>query len=271
MRRISIRSILFVTAYLFFLCLFNYPFIGRLYNSRVSAEVARSYSETVKGTAEEELARRLEKAAEYNRALLSGPVYGDDESRTKAVSSILEMGESCGVLHIPAIDLTLSIYPDVSDESLDKGAGIMPYNSLPVGGASTHTCLSAHRGMPGKTLFTNLDLLQKDDLIELYVLGEKLLYKVTSRETVRPEMVGSLSIQENQDLLTLITCTPYGINSHRLLIHAVRTTEEEAGEVSESVSLQALLIQWWWTLADLLFILSLFIRLRRNRQHIEPR
>uniref|UniRef100_UPI002597B35F class C sortase n=1 Tax=uncultured Bifidobacterium sp. TaxID=165187 RepID=UPI002597B35F len=136
-----------------------------------------------------------------------------------------------GYIIIPRLKETLPIYHGTSESVLQVGVGHLPDSSLPVGGPGTHAALSGHRGLPSAKLFTDLNKMKVGDLFYIRVLDQTLAYKVTSIETVLPNETESLAIQPGKDLVTLITCTPYGINSHRLLVHAERTdyvpTEDE--------------------------------------------
>ena len=174
--------------------------------------------------------------------------------------------------HIEGYLLPLVI--GTGDKALEQGAGILEGSSLPVGGKSTHTCISAHRGLPDRTLFTNLDMLKNKDRIEVHTLGRSLFYEVFGQETVLPSDTRSLAILSGQDLLTLITCTPYGINSHRLYVHAKRCSDSPAPGPAERASffqsLTGRLISpvfwklWWWIPATCMLILLLILVVRRS-------
>ena len=187
-----------------------------------------------------------------------------------------EEDEPAGWIRIASLNLNLPLYIGTGDDALGKGAGILELRSLPVGGDSTHTCISAHRGLPDRTLFTNLDLLRKGDLIEVHTLGRTICYQVYGNETVLPSDTKALEILPGKDLLTLITCTPYGINSHRLYVHAQRCEENSVSENSSPHSgLLSMLHRltdpvfwklWWWAIVTpALLILMLLLVLRSFR------
>ncbi len=175
-----------------------------------------------------------------------------------------------GWIQIPALDLQLPLYVGTKDEVLQKGAGILEGSSLPVGGAGTHSCISAHRGLPDQTLFTNLDLLSESDLIYVHTLGRTIVYEVTNEQTVLPSETGPLAILPGKDLLTLITCTPYGINSHRLYIHARRTVPEdgqEDGALTNGLTqrMRRLLFwkMYWWIPASVILLILMVCLVHR--------
>jgi len=137
-------------------------------------------------------------------------------------------------IEIPSINVSMPIYHGTSDAVLMAAVGHLEGSSLPVGGTSTHTVLTAHSGMRNLRMFDDIHELEEDDIVLLHTMGDVLAYRVTSSEVVWPDETSSLAIQPGQDLLTLVTCTPYGVNDHRLLVHCVRTdySQEEAQEAS---------------------------------------
>lgn len=185
----------------------------------------------------------------------------------------LEDSALAGWIHIPALDLTLPLFIGTGDEALKKGAGILEGRSLPVGGQSTHACISAHRGLPDRTLFTNLDMLRNKDRIEVHTLGRTITYEIDGNETVLPSDTKSLAIRPGEDLLTLITCTPYGINSHRLYVHAKRC-ELNAGNTDPSESPFLSVISkltdpvfwklWWWVPASVILLIFLIVVVKNS-------
>ncbi len=290
MKRRRIRASLFVILFLVFLFLMDYPYLSRIYNDMVSGEVIASY-----GKSEDtgECAARRKWAQAYNRYLAgegecpSGETAGikgfpdledgsgvdnasDMDIPWEAAARILCMDDSAqaGWIAIEALDLMLPLYVGTDDDALRNGAGILERSSLPVGGEGTHTCISAHRGLPDKTLFTNLDLLGTGDLIHVHTLDQTLCYEVTDTETVEPTQTEHLAIRKGEDILTLITCTPYGINTHRLYVHARRCEDRGKDEAAEKAVKRGLFDPllwklWWWVPATavlLLFMIILVIR-----------
>ena len=166
---------------------------------------------------------------------------------------ILNMEESgvMGALEIPKISLYLPIFHGTSQETLEKGIGHMEGSSIPIGGKDTHAVLTGHRGLPSAELFSNLDQLQRNDEFYIHILGKTLAYKVFNVETVLPEETGHLAIAKDQDRVTLVTCTPYGINTHRLLVHAKRVPYTD----KENVSTQKNSL-WKWIMKQKTFLIS---------------
>ena len=155
-----------------------------------------------------------------------------------------------GALEIPKISLYLPIYHGTSQEVLEKGIGHLEGTSIPVGGKNTHAVLTGHRGLPSAELFSNLDQLEKNDEFYIHILGKPLAYKVFNVETVKPEEMEHLTIAKGQDRVTLVTCTPYGINTHRLLVHARRVPYKTESTNSQKNTL------WRWLLKQRTFLIS---------------
>lgn len=231
-----------------FLVVMNYPFVSRLINEKNQGTIALAKQAEVEKM-EEDLVRRLQtEAKEYNRQLATGVV------EENILLSSHWMNEMIGTIEIPKIDETLSVYLGTSEDILQKGAGVIKGSSLPVGGESTHSCISAHRGLVRKEFFTRLDELKVGDIFILHVLGEKLVYRVNSVEEVLPTNVDSLKISKGEDLVTLITCTPYGINTHRLYVHAQRFHYDELAIQEQIDDKGNNLKEWWWAYLSGLYI-----------------
>lgn len=183
------------------------------------------------------LERQMQLAQDYNRRLYQSSVYVRDPFGEQASSEqpqdyeqqLNALGDGVmGYLQIPAIGLQLPIYHGVTEEVLQKGVGHLPESSLPTGGENTHCVLSAHAGLNDQKLFSDLELLEWGDRFSLYILGEQLTYEVDSIQTVLPDQLQSLAIQPGEDLVTMMTCTPYGINTHRLLVRGHRVEDVQA-------------------------------------------
>jgi len=141
----------------------------------------------------------------------------------------------CLCWSIPKINVSLPVYHGIGTDALNIGAGHMPQSSLPVGGANTHAVISAHTGMASSPMFTDLELLVPGDTFQITVLGETLTYMIQSEadiRTVLPQQIDYVQIKENEDLVTLVTCTPYGVNSHRLLVRGIRIKPEESLDIT---------------------------------------
>ena len=224
-----------------------------------------------------------EDAREYNERLarenpqLSDAFSQEEKKPDSAYNHILNMEESgvMGALEIPKISLYLAIYHGTSQEVLEKGIGHIEGSSIPIGGKNTHAVLTGHRGLPSAELFSNLDQMERNDEFYIHILGKTLAYRVFNVETVRPEETGHLAIARGQDRVTLVTCTPYGINTHRLLVHARRVPYKEKSSSSRKNNL------WKWLLKQkvllistgilILLIIYSLVRSRKNRKRKKRR
>ena len=210
------------------LALLLYPFVSNYYNSFRATHAIMDYSDTVATMDEEKLCAVRASAEEYNRCLATEHAsYDISDSMLKRYYTELDVNEDgiMGYIDIPKINVWLPIYHGTDDSVLQIAAGHIPWSSLPVGGDSSHCVISGHRGLPSATLFSDLDKLETGDEVLLHVLNETYTYVVDSVSIVLPQDIQGLQIREGSDLLSLVTCTPYGINSHRLIVHCVRTGE----------------------------------------------
>lgn len=274
------KSILFIILFLFFIGIMDYPFLSRIYNEHVQGEIVTAYGKTSASMNAELYAQMRKEADAYNQALTNGTLPGladafggggEDDSIYLSLLSVDEDG-TMGILQIPRLGLELPIYHGTSENVLQKGVGHLEGSSLPVGGGSTHACLSAHRGLPSKILFTNLDQLEEGDVFYLSVLGETMAYEVYGTQTVLPHETKALEIQSGEDLATLITCTPYGINTHRLYVHGKRIPYEEEMEKKqqEAAALESFWSRYWWVAVTAVLLLWMVILLYRiNRKATE--
>ena len=259
--------------------LMAFPLAGNLLFERRQENLSQYYEEIAANLPQEERSSQLEECDEYNRALkergtfLADP-FGDEKSNySKTVyNSLLNLNGDgvMGSIEVPGITGNLVIYHSVEEEVLQKGVGHLPGSSLPVGGIGTHSVLSAHSGLSSKKLFTNLDRVEKGDVFYLHILGETLAYQVNRISIVLPtEALDDLRIDSNRDYVTLITCTPYGINSHRLLIRGTRIPYEEARQIEEeqmgSVSTwREKYIKAFFVGAGIISVIILIILMRRR-------
>lgn len=206
---------------------FSYPAVSNWINTRLAFQVIGNYQEGVEQLSDEEIESRKAAAKEYNDSLSNGREYvpfGDEE---RSSIDILDAGEMLGYIEIPKISVNLPIYEGTSAAVLQKGAGHLINTSLPLGGEGSHVALSAHRGLPSAKLFTDLDKLEIGDYFYLYVMDETLAYQVDRIKIIEPYIEDELDIEADKDYVTLITCTPIGVNSHRLLVRGVRAAYEE--------------------------------------------
>lgn len=222
----KIRVIFCVIIFITGLGIASYPFISNMVAQRHASQVVKDYETNVEEMDEEKIDAMKEAAKKYNEQL-SNVVSVDDENENneqgESYADLLDIGESLGYITIPKIDVNLPIYNGTSQDVLSKGVGHMEQSSYPLGGESTHCVLTGHRGLPSAVLFTDLDKLEIGDEFYLHVLDEILAYKVDQIKVVEPNESGDLEIIEGKDYCTLVTCTPYAINSHRLLVRGERT------------------------------------------------
>ena len=224
------------------LSLLLYPFVANQWNNYRQKQLISNYEQVV---SDKEAAEGIDydaerkKAEEYNEALL--PCVLPDSFALAESSGVdpvymntlnIAGDEMMGSVEIPKINIKIPIYHTTEEEVLNKGAGHLEGSSLPVGGANTHAVISAHRGLPSASLFTDLDQMKVGDHFLLHVLDETLCYEVDKISVVKPEDTTALAVEDGQDLVTLLTCTPYGVNTERLLVrgHRVPYVEEEVKE-----------------------------------------
>lgn len=238
MRRI-LSKIIFIAIFLTGFSVMMYPTVSNWVNERNSSRVVSSYDDAVTKLEEADYSRYWEDARAYNQYLadfrnISDAVLAEREDESDRYESLLNVGGSriMGVLQIPKIKVSLPIYHSTDESVLQVGIGHYEGSSLPIGGEDTHSVLSGHRGLPSATLLTDLDQVEVGDRFYVTVLKEILAYEVQEIEIVNPEDVDGISIRPGEDLLTLVTCTPYGINSHRLLVTGTRVPYNGEMEVT---------------------------------------
>lgn len=252
----------------------TYPTAANWFSDRAHATEVSGYVQDVQDLGESALQKILEAAEQYNEDLQSGPLRDpfvlDEDGRVKDIEdgwadyvSQLDFGPEAPMarIRIPEIDVDLPIYHGTDDAVLDKGIGHLYGTSLPVGGAGTHSVLSGHSGLPESALFTRANELHSDDLIFIDVAGETLTYKVDQILTVAPDDASNLRQVAGRDYITLLTCTPIGVNSHRLLVRAERVPDmassSEVGQVTPNATDPG--YPWWalWSGATLLGCIAL--------------
>lgn len=226
----NLSSIILVLIFLIGLSLLLYPSFSDYWNSFHQSRAIASYAEAVTNIDDIDYEKMWAEAEAYNAALTQKQnrwVLSDEEC--EEYEQILNIGGTgiIGYIEIPSIKVSLPIYHGVDEAVLQIAVGHIEGSSLPVGGESTHCVLSGHRGLPSAKLFTNLDEMEEGDLFMIRVLDETLTYEVDQIRIVEPEDLSALEIEEGKDLCTLVTCTPYGINSHRLLVRGHRVENME--------------------------------------------
>lgn len=231
-RKPDVTAIVLVAVLVVGLSLLLYPTLSDYWNSMHQSQTIASYTREVALMDTEQYDTTLQEARDYNQSLterISGFMLSE-EQQNLYMSVLNVAGDGAmGYVEIPSINCTLPIYHGTEEAVLQVAVGHLEWSSLPVGGESTHCVLSGHRGLPSAKLFTNLDKLVVGDRFLLKVLDEVLTYEVDQILIVEPEETGALAIQPGMDLCTLVTCTPYGLNTHRLLVRGHRVeTEQDA-------------------------------------------
>ncbi len=244
MKKPSVSTILLILVFLAGLSLLLYPTVADYVNTRTQSRAVASYTGQVKNLEEELYKKILTDAHDYNTRLLTKKsLYSMTPENLQDYHSQLNLAGNglMGTIQIPKIDVDLPIYHTVDESVLHVGVGHIEWSSLPVGGESTHAVLSGHRGLPSAKLFSDLDQLQMGDTFTIRILEETLVYEVDQILVVKPGDVEELTIVEGKDYCTLVTCTPYGINSHRMLVRGHRIENSEEAKVIR-VTADAMLI-----------------------------
>lgn len=229
-------------AFLLALGLTLYPVISNYVNQKYASQIHTAYQEVMEQADDSELLKAKELADAYNHTLVPGATAAYSQEGLQAASadydSQLDVAGNgiMGYVEIPKIQVNLPIYHGTEAEVLDRGVGHLLGSSLPVGGENTHTVLSGHSGMASQKMFTDLEQLTPGDIFYLNVLNETLAYQVTEINTVLPYETELLGIVPGEDLCTLVTCTPYGVNTHRLLVRGSRIPYEEAAVLEEETA-----------------------------------
>ena len=235
----KIITICAVVLFLMALGLTLYPLVSNYVNQKYASEIQTAYQELIQQTDDSVLQEAMQRAIAYNLAITPGTA--DAYSEEALVTAAEDYGNQLdiagngimGYVEIPKIQVNLPIYHGTDAEVLDRGVGHLLGSSLPVGGENTHTILSGHSGMASQKMFTDLEQLTQGDVFYLNVLNETLAYQVIQISTVLPYETDLLGIVPGEDLCTLVTCTPYGVNSHRLLMRGSRIPYEEAAVLEE--------------------------------------
>ena len=213
-----------------------YPLVGELLSEKYHSDVETSYTAAIEDTDNAELTAQREAAEQYNAMLANATISeGGASAPPLAYAEQLTVGGVMCYVDIPKINVYLPVQHGTGADTLEKSVGHVVGTSLPVGGSSTHTVLSAHSGMASSKLFSDIDQLEKGDIFYIHVLGDTLAYEVDSINTVLPTDTSLLQIEDGKDLVTLVTCTPFGINTHRLLVrgHRVPYTPEQKASAAE--------------------------------------
>lgn len=283
----KVSKFFIVIIFLAGLSLLLYPFVANQWNNHRQKQLISSYEDNLTQMTEAgdiDYAKELKKAQAYNDALVpsilpdSFAVADAREEEDSTYMNCLNLtGDGMmGTIEIPKIQVKLPIYHTTETTVLEKAAGHLEGSSLPIGGENSHAVISAHRGLPSASLFTDLDKLELGDHFLIHVLDETLAYEVDDIQVVEPEDTESLAVEPDEDLVTLLTCTPYGVNSHRLLVQGHRVSydpettiakEETKGQVSMHTNYLL------WVIVGLAvtaaFIAGLFLWDRKQKKKME--
>lgn len=267
----NLSTILLIIIFVIGLSLLLYPSVSNFWNSQHQSRAIAGYTEAIEKIETEEYEKIWKEAEEYNTTLLEKKyrwILNEKEQKEyEKLLDVSEMGVMCYV-EIPKIRVSLPVYHGVDEAILQKAIGHIAGSSLPVGGESTHCVLSGHRGLPSAKLFTNLDRLEEGDYFILHTLKQDLAYEVDQILIVEPEDVSSLEIKEGEDLCTLITCTPYGVNSHRLLVRGHRVSKLAADKsqiMADAVKVDSFVVAFIATIIVLVIVLFIVLCSRKRK------
>lgn len=242
----KIVKILRGIGYLLAFSLILYPVVSNYINQMNSTTIATDYEQEVSHLSEDRENAMIKQAQEYNESLIgigsiADPFSESNENQTEddEYNNLLKIDDTgmMGYIDIPKIDIVLPIYHGISEKVLQSGVGHLPNTSLPVGGESSHAVLSGHRGLANAKIFTDLNKMEMGDVFYIKVLHHTFAYQVDQILTVLPSETDALQIEKGKDYVTLVTCTPYAVNTHRLLVRGARIPYEEAKNVDEEVGL----------------------------------
>lgn len=243
----KLSTMLLILVFFAGLSLLLYPSLSDYWNSFHASQAVATYSEEVRNLNADKYDCLIREAREYNAALPGRyKAFFLSESDRSTYNALLDVNGTgvMGYIEIPTIQISLPIYHGTEDEVLQIAVGHLDWFSLPVGGEGTHCVLSGHRGLPSAKLFTNLDKLVVGDKFVIRVLDEVMTYEVDQILIVEPNDLSALAIEKGKDLCTLVTCTPYGVNSHRLLVrgHRVENESEEIRVTSDAIKIDPLIV-----------------------------
>ena len=266
-----LSTIILVFVFLVGLSVVLYPTVSYYWNSRTQTRAIAAYQDSMKDMKPENYTAYFEAAEDYNNRLRKTPGAFTDPSLVAGYEDTLGISGTgvMGYITIEKIGVELPIYHGMEEGTLQIAAGHLEGSSLPIGGAGTHAVISAHRGLPSAKLFTNLDELEKGDTFTITVMNRVLTYEVDQIAIVEPEDTEKLQIVDGQDYCTLLTCTPYGINTHRLLVRGTRIATTEKPQIyvaAEAQRMDPLLVAPLVAVPMLLILLIyLLIRYRRKK------
>lgn len=262
----KLTTILLILALFAGLSLLLYPTVSDYWNSLHASQAVADYAENVRNLEAEKYEQVLQDAKSYNQMLpYEQTTFALSEEEKEAYDALLDISGTgvMGYIEIPTVNISLPVYHGTEDAVLQIAVGHLEWSSLPVGGESTHCVLSGHRGLPSAKLFTNLDKLVAGDKFIMRVLDEVLTYEVDQILIVEPTDVSTLIIEAGKDLCTLVTCTPYGLNSHRLLVRGHRIENQDEAKAirvtSDAIQIEPLIVAPAVALPMLLVLLVILL------------
>lgn len=269
-----LMTLLIVVVFVAGLSFLLYPTVSNLWNQAHQSRAIATYTEQVEKLDDSSNKEMLKAARKYNKELLKkADQWKLSKKDKKKYESLLDVSGTgiMGYIEIPKIACSLPVYHGTDEGALQIAIGHLEGSSLPVGGKSSHCVLSGHRGLPSARLFTDLDQMEEGDTFILNILGHKLAYEVDQIKVVLPEEMSDLEIQEGKDLCTLVTCTPYGINTHRLLVRGHRTkyVEEKVEEQkvqTKKVDIRLVAAGAAGALVLIIIIIVVVVKRRRRRR-----
>lgn len=238
----NLSTIIFGIIFLVGLSVLLYPTVANFVNSRSQSRAIANYIDAMTQVDPDLYKAEMEAANAYNASLIGNITrFSPSEEEVEAYKHYLGADNSAiGYVEIPSIGVTLPMYLGTEEAVLQLGIGCMPGSSLPVGGLSTHAVLTGHRGLPSSKLLTDLDQVEVGDIFTMVVLNDVLTYQVDQILIVLPEEMGALEIEQGRDLCTLVTCTPYGINTHRMLVRGHRVENDMVDAIAARVAADAI-------------------------------
>lgn len=266
------------TVFLIGAIIFLYPLASNWLSDKEHHTVISEHNKVLHQMTEDEKKQEAKKAEQHNESLQESAIPITDpfseeeevEETTTGYYDVLNIGETMGSVEIPSLNINLPIYHGVGEEVLQQGVGHMSNSSFPVGGLGTHTALTAHRGLPSSKLFRDLDKVNKGDLFFIHTLGETLAYKVDDIKIVLPTETNWLGMHEDKDYVTLITCEPYMINTHRLLVRGERTPfQEEMAEWSKEPAKAPSIIPYYLLILSFLAIIIIIVIYLRRKSRLD--
>lgn len=270
-RKVSVSTVILVIVFLAGLSVMLYPIISDYWNSKTQSKVIADYDKLLSNMDNETYKSIMANAEDYNNKLkeLYNPLENYNE--LDGYNDTLDVTGTgiMGYITIPKIDVELPIYHGTSDKVLNNAAGHLQGSSLPIGGESTHAVISAHRGLPSAKLFSDLDELEKGDRFTITVLNEVLTYEIDKIQIIEPDELDKLEIVDGEDYVTLITCTPYGINTHRLLVRGSRVETENKLSVrvsADAVKIEPILVAPFVAIPVLIIFLIVMLGTDKNKK-----